>query len=115
MAHFNLGVALYRKRKYQEAIAHFNHIIKMPYQIVSHGDSNNYSFYGKLYSKRGAVYTELGMLENAFGDFDKALRLNPEDSGIYRNRGYAYAKQNRHLMVTKDYNQAIHLRPDYAI
>ena len=115
MAHFNLGVALHQEGKYQEAIAHFNYIITMPYQIVTYGDSNNYSFYGKLYGKRGAAYTELGMFENAFEDFDKALFLNPEDSDIYRNRGYAYAKQNRHLLAIKDYNQAIRLRPDYAI
>ena len=40
-----------------------------------------------LLNNRGVAYFELGNYESALADFDKVLRLNPDDAEAYFNRG----------------------------
>ena len=42
-------------------------------------------------------------------DFDSAVRLGPDFSPAFDNRGFAYAIQNQTDRAIEDYNQAVKL------
>jgi tetratricopeptide (TPR) repeat protein len=56
-----------------------------------------------------------GKWDAAIADFTKAIELNPDDAGIYNNRGFAKQSKNDLAGALADYNQAIELKPDSAV
>ena len=42
-------------------------------------------------------------------DYNKAIKLNPQDAKAYNNRGNAKARLKQYNEAIKDYNQAIEL------
>ena len=40
---------------------------------------------------RGVAYFQLGLNERAIQDYDKVIRLDPQNVGAYKNRGIAYS------------------------
>ena len=54
-------------------------------------------------------YTHPDGLEAAIEDFNRAIRLNPDDPASYNNCGNAYFKQGDYLRAIEDYNQALRL------
>ena len=56
----------------------------------------------------------LGQYQRAFEDYDKAIRLNPDYTDAYYNRGNAYAKLGKYQRAIEDYNKAIFLKHDYT-
>ena len=114
IAHVSLGFALFDEGKVKEAIDHYNKVIMMPYQILTFNDDYLYSFYGTIYSNRGKAYTELGLYQIAFEDYNKSIHLDPKNAGLYDNRGLTYYKLDQHQHAIEDFNEAIRLKPDYA-
>ena len=53
--------------------------------------------------------------KGALADYDKAIRLNPNDAEAYLNRGMAYNKIGQYFAAIIDYDTAIRLKPDYAM
>jgi tetratricopeptide (TPR) repeat protein len=72
---------------------------------------NNYLAHTNL----GAAFTELGQYQyqHSIEEYNKAIRLNPDDSLAYYNRAAAYAKIGQLQNAIRDYNKAISLKPDY--
>jgi tetratricopeptide (TPR) repeat protein len=72
---------------------------------------NNYLAHTNL----GAAFAELGQYQyqRSIEEYNKAIRLNPDDSLAYYNRAAAYAKIGQHQNAIRDYNKAISLKPDY--
>jgi tetratricopeptide (TPR) repeat protein len=57
---------------------------------------------------------KLNQYGRAIKDYDKAIKLNPDDAEAYNNRGAAYADLNQYEQAIEDYDKAIKLNPDDA-
>ena len=62
----------------------------------------------------GIDFQEQGLLEQAIGEFDQAIDLNPQDADAYLNRGLAYYDLGDLEQAVEDYSQAILLNPKDA-
>lgn len=65
------------------------------------------------FSMRGADYVELKDWAHAFGDFDKAIALQPDDADYYYDRAVAYRKNGQKEKALADFRKARTLSPDY--
>ncbi|MBV9387331.1 MAG: tetratricopeptide repeat protein [Chroococcidiopsidaceae cyanobacterium CP_BM_ER_R8_30] len=83
---------------------------------------NNTSSTSVGYDERANAYYKLGDYEGAIDNFTRALRLNPNDTKAYMNRGNAYygVAQNsgdpdkEYRLALTDFNQALRLDPKNA-
>jgi tetratricopeptide (TPR) repeat protein len=50
--------------------------------------------------------------EEAIGDFDEAIKLNPKDSRAYNNRGIAKTELEKYIGAIRDFDEAIKLNPN---
>ncbi|MFH1227014.1 MAG: tetratricopeptide repeat protein [Planctomycetota bacterium] len=88
--------------------------------------------YSDAYNNRGIAYdnkTELPagsrdklspeasreLMDKAIADYTEAIRLNPNDSAPFINRGKVYNKKGRPDLALADYNEAIRLDPSFAM
>jgi tetratricopeptide (TPR) repeat protein len=53
--------------------------------------------------------------QKAIEYLDEAIRLKPNYSGAYNNRGNAYCNLGQYKRAIEDYNEAVRIKPDYAI
>lgn len=105
------GLAHYQRGNYKEALADLNHAIAIdPYNAL-------------FFNSRGSVYLAQALEPNrnlqsgasrAVRDFSEALKLNPEDSNAYSNRGLANFYLGARTQAIDDYNQALRLDPGLA-
>ena len=61
---------------------------------------------------RGMEYTTQQQYPEAIADFSEALKLKPDDPGIYERRAYVEMKTNAYDKALADYSEAIRLRPN---
>lgn len=127
-AYLGLGDVEWHGKRYKSALAHYNKAIDLERANPS------------IYTKRGALKTEIGRYDfarrdvrsaliefkSALADHNKAISLNPDDAGFYLNRGnvkiefgrYESDQDNEELAfehyesALADYNEAIRLEPD---
>ena len=52
-------------------------------------------------------------MEEAIAEYGQAIRLDPEATVAYYNRGVAYQEQLQFQLAIEDYNDAIRLDPSY--
>ena len=57
---------------------------------------------------------QLGQYNAAIENYDTAIRLRPDYTEAYYNRGIAKHKLGRYTAAVEDYDTAIRLRPDYT-
>jgi tetratricopeptide (TPR) repeat protein len=62
--------------------------------------------------QRGAAYTNEQKFPEAIADFSEALKMKPNDAGIYERRAYVEMKMNDLDKALADYSEAIRLNPD---
>jgi len=62
--------------------------------------------------QRGAAYTSEQKFPEAIADFSEALKMKPNDTGIYERRAYVEMKMNDLDKALADYSEAIKLSPD---
>ncbi len=48
--------------------------------------------------------------DQAISDYNQAIKLNPQDSGAYNNRGLAYENTGQYDQAMKDYDKAEKLK-----
>jgi tetratricopeptide (TPR) repeat protein len=60
---------------------------------------------------RGMEYTTQQQYPEAIADFSEALKLKPDDPGIYERRAYVEMKTNGYDKALADYSEAIKLKP----
>jgi Flp pilus assembly protein TadD len=102
MAHNNLGVALFKLGKIDEAIDHYNKALSIKPDIA------------ETYYNRGNAYAKLGQNRRAIEDFNEAIRQKQDYAEAYYNRGSIYGRLSQYSLAIEDYNQAIRIKPDYA-
>ncbi|MGE0611455.1 MAG: tetratricopeptide repeat protein [Hyphomicrobiales bacterium] len=97
------GVALWRLKRYAEAIADFNKAIEL------------FSDFAMVFNNRGNVLMELGRYEEALADFNRAVTLAPGYGAGYNNRGNAYMVLKKYEEAFQDYNRAVALMGTNAV
>jgi tetratricopeptide (TPR) repeat protein len=102
LVHNNLGAALFKEGKFEEAIDHYNKAISIKPDIAL------------IYYNRGNAYAKLGQNQRAMEDFNEAIHRKPDYAEAYYNRGTIYGKLGQYPLAIEDYNQAIHIKPDYT-
>jgi tetratricopeptide (TPR) repeat protein len=60
---------------------------------------------------RGMEYTTQQQYPEAIADFSEALKLKPDEAGIYERRAYVEMKTNAYDKALADYSEAIKLKP----
>lgn len=63
------------------------------------------------YNGRGSAKDDLKDYEGAIADYDKALELDPQDTGAYFARGNAKYNLKDYAGAITDYDKAIKLAP----
>jgi tetratricopeptide (TPR) repeat protein len=67
-----------------------------------------------IQTNRGRAYFDLGMINEAMSDFNKAIEGNPRFALAYNNRGSVYGHLGDFQQAIKDFDKAIELDPGYA-
>ncbi len=136
LAHTNLGVALNRMGRAEEAASHYLEAIRINpnfssphYNLANYyaarGDKEDaYRHYQEAIRIRpdyASAYNNLGVLlasqrrfEEAASQYDKALRIEPANAGFHYNCGIALANQGRLSEAAAQFRDALALRPNYA-
>ncbi|MDE0022659.1 MAG: tetratricopeptide repeat protein [Candidatus Poribacteria bacterium] len=141
-AYYNIGHLYHEKGDYDNAIGNYMLAKRLNPDrdearrnlIVSH--NNRAAFYFKdgyidaaiieikrvialnpncaAYNLLGNCYLQKDMLDNAIQNFDKAIKLNPNNADAYNNRGYAHFLNDDHDKAIKDFEEATRTKPYYA-
>ena len=85
-ARFNLANALYRQKKYKEAVAVLNEL---------EGNSPTKSLKSAAFYNEGVVHTKSKDLEKSIEAYKSALRLNPDDEQARENLQKALREQKK--------------------
>jgi protein O-mannosyl-transferase len=102
VAHNNLGTALEKKGRINEAIRQYQEAIRLKADRVE--TRNNL----------GVALGRNGQMEEAVKQFQEAIRLKPGDAPSHNNLGGAFYQQGRTDEAIRQYQEAIRLNPDYA-
>ena len=68
----------------------------------------------ELAFQQGNVLMMLGQVDRAIETYSHAIKLNPNNTYTYNNRGSAYESKNSFDCAIADYTKAIQLNPNYA-
>ena len=63
----------------------------------------------------GKFYFVNGKFDKAIEEFNKALKLNPNDPEIYYNLGLAYESKSKLDEARKMYEKAVEINPNYSL
>ena len=63
----------------------------------------------------GYELAEQGRFEEAIGEYDEAIRLDPQDADAYNNRGVSYENLGQFQRAIQDHDEAIRLDPQPAL
>ncbi|MGD1019113.1 MAG: tetratricopeptide repeat protein [Verrucomicrobiia bacterium] len=101
-AHGNLGIALVRSGRIQEAIAHYERALRLN---PDYADAHN---------NLGLALMSLGRVPEAIGHFEQALTIRPGLAEAHGNLGVALVRSGRIQEAIAHYEQALRLNPHYA-
>jgi len=132
-----LGLALFEKGKFKEAIHYYNKaiLIKPDYADTFNNRGAAYNGLGQYqraiedlnktirldpasfqaYNNLGNTYNALGQYQRALSYYNESIRLKPNYADAYNNRGTLYGKAGQYQLAIADFNKAIILKPDYAL
>jgi tetratricopeptide (TPR) repeat protein len=97
--HLNLGIALGKRGRFEEAIREFETTLKLdPHQAKAHNGL-------------GMIYNDQGRLDDAIREYQTALTINPKDANVHMNLGMVY--QRKHLLddAAREFQAALLLNP----
>ncbi len=101
--HYNLGTALSRIGKYEEAVPHFEKSVSLnPYFI-------------KGYYAAGNSLLRLNRPEEAITQYTKALELNPDDPNVHHDLGLAYLVKGEKEKAIEELEKTLEIEPGYVI
>ena len=63
------------------------------------------------YYDNGFNYEINNKLPQAIAEYDKAIKLNPNNSMAYYRQAIAYVKQHKYSQAISDYNHALEISP----
>lgn len=99
--YIDLGISMYKKKDYKEAIKCFTKIISL--------DDTNYA----AYLLRGDSYLGIKKFKYALKDFSRAISMEPDDKELYLKKGVAYSGLRKYNDAIPELDKAINLDPEY--
>ena len=63
----------------------------------------------RAYNNRGSAYYQLGRIERAIEDYNRAIQLSPQLAEFYANRAYAYELLSKDSEARRDFERATSL------
>lgn len=101
---YKRGSDYFKERRWKNAIQFFSRAIKQD------------PLFPDAYIKRGKAYCEQDepLYNLAICDFNKAVRLKPDESRIYRARGNAYYMQGKYQKAIGDCNRSLRIEPEQS-
>jgi len=99
---FNLGVALERLGRAQEAIGHYEQALRIKPD------------YAEAHNNLGTALTQQGRLQEAISHCEQALRLKPDLAEAHNNLAVALGHTGRMTEAIKHLEQALQIKPDFA-
>jgi len=102
LAHRELGLALMRKGKLDEAVFYYKKALQIRPKYLTALDN------------LGMTLHQLGRFEEALFYYSKALKIYPNDSGIHNNTANVLTALGKLEEAIKHYRKAILITPDFA-
>jgi tetratricopeptide (TPR) repeat protein len=102
LAHYNLGAALEKQARFDEATAEFEAALRLKPD------------YAEAHNNLGIVKDKTGRLDEALEQFAEAIRLRPQFADPHNNRAVTLEKLGRMDDAAAEYQAALRLKPDYA-
>ena len=103
IVHHNLGLALARQDRLQEAAFHFEKALAInPHLFQTH------CHLGNLMLKQGKI-------DQAIERYEKALEIQPDDDTLHLNLGSAHLKTGSHEKALTHYEKSLEVNPDNYI
>jgi tetratricopeptide (TPR) repeat protein len=101
-AQLNLGDALLKTGKPQDAIGHLEQALRIKHDLpMAHNDL-------------GMGLVQLGRLQEGIGHYEQALRVKPDDARAHYNWANALLQAGRVQEAISHYEQALRIEPDFA-
>jgi tetratricopeptide (TPR) repeat protein len=82
--------------------------------LIFSGCATNFDKSSKTLNAMGYEYYKKGQYDKAINEYNKALKLNPQNFEAYVNRGNVYEAMKRHWTAIRDYDRAIEINPNYG-
>jgi tetratricopeptide (TPR) repeat protein len=102
MAHYNLGVLLVNRGRFDEVMAHFSEALRLqPDDADAH-----YNL--------GVALEKQGRLEEAMAHFSEVVRLRPDYADAHYSMAVILARQSKFNEAISHYSQALRVNPNYA-
>jgi len=136
LAHNNLGLALQKRGRTEEAIRHYREALRIdPALFNAHGNLGNalreqgkgeegMRHYeealrinpasAKAHNNLGIYYYLSGDYEKAIQHYEEALRIDPEIAEIHNNLGIPYYLSGDYEKAIQHYEEALRIDPGYA-
>ena len=136
IAHYNLGVTLWKTGRFQEAIGHYEQAVKI---LPSYAEAQNnlgvaltqmgrlreaiphweqavrvWPDSAELHNNLGLAFWQLGRTQEGIGHFEYALRIDPQAAGIHYNLGLALRQAGRTQEAIAQWEQALRISPRIA-
>ena len=102
LAHNNLGFALYKQGKLDEAISHFSEALRIKPD------------YAESLNNLGGLLASQGKLNQAIAHYSQALRIKPDYAEAHNNLGVALASKGKLDEAIVHYSKALRFRPNSA-
>ena len=135
-AHDNLGTALATRGQMDEAIGHFQEVLRLKPDLAAARNNIGYALdmigrtdqaisqfqealrlkpdFAAAHDNLGYALDKIGQTDQAISQFQEALRLKPEYAAAHNNLGYALCKTGRLDEAIRHFQIAVRLAPDYA-
>ena len=101
-AYNNLGNALFRKGRVEEAIGDFQEAIRLKPDLA------------EAYTSLGVALASTGRLDEALGQFRHAIRLKPDYAEAYYDLGIALEQSGEPERALRQFQEAVRLKPGFA-
>lgn len=100
---FNLGLALHRQGRLEEAILNYQHALRLTPNLL------------EAYQNLGHACHTLLRLDEAMDSYRRALEINPDHAEIHNNLGNVLKEQGELDQAIQHYEQALRIKPQYAM
>ncbi|MCD4783881.1 MAG: tetratricopeptide repeat protein [Candidatus Eremiobacteraeota bacterium] len=107
MSHFISAVIYIKKEEYATAALHLETIIEL-----KHFDNWNNSIRAHVLFIAGSTYLKGEKYKKALELMNKSIDINPDNAGVYSQRGRIYLKMEKYENAARDFRKYLRKKPD---